>query len=33
MLDINIIAGFSIILLGSAFVIWFANRLTKSAKV
>ena len=30
MLDINIIAGFTIILMGSAFIIWFANRLTKN---
>ncbi len=30
MLDINIIAGFTIILIGSAFVVWFTNRLTKS---
>ena len=31
MLDVNIIAGFTIILIGSVFVIWFANQLTKSA--
>jgi hypothetical protein len=30
MLDINIIAGFTIILVGSAFVLWFANQLTKT---
>lgn len=30
MLDINIIAGFTIILISSAFIIWFANQLIKS---
>lgn len=30
MFDINIIAGFSVILVGSIFIVWFANKLTKS---
>ncbi len=29
MLDINIIAGFAVIVACGAFVLWFANQLTK----
>ncbi len=32
MLDINTIAGFTIILIGAAFIVWFANQLTKSSR-
>jgi len=32
-IDINIVAGFTIILIGSIFIVWFANQLTKNAKV
>ncbi len=30
MFDINIIAGFAVIVAGSAFILWFANQLTKT---
>jgi hypothetical protein len=32
MLDMHIIAGFTVILISGVFVVWFANQLTKTQK-